>query len=144
MNQYPLSGCCSFSWGVWGSVETPGYQQMKSELNLPTGQPRLISCPSSLQTGSSILCQRQFKHFGALMNPKYIVNTLTVLSHQHYVFIRKSFLSQKCDALTVHHLINFSFFKVKHAGYVLSCFPLRINSACCLKKKKEKENGIRC
>lgn len=119
-------------------MEIPGCQQMKSELNIPTGQPVLMSCPSSLQTGSSMLCQRQLEHFEALMNPKYIVNTLTVLSHQHYVFIRKSFLSQKCDALIAHHLINFSFFKVQHAGYVLSCFPLCINTVSIKKKEKRR------
>lgn len=122
---------------------TPGYQQMKSELTVPTGQPGLMSCPPSLQTGSSILCQRQFEHFGAVMNPKYMVNTLTVLSHQHCVFISRSFLSQKCDALTAYHLINFPFFKVKHAGYVLSCFPLCINTVSCQGKKKKKRERKR-
>lgn len=70
------------------------------------------------------------------MNPKYVVNTLTVLSSRQYAFITRNFLSCKRDGLTVHHLIDFSFLKVKRAGYVLNSFSLCVITASCQKKKK--------
>jgi len=104
---------------------------------LPSAHPGCSLAPR-LSRLSPLPCARgSLSTLGALKSPKYVVDTLTVLSNQQYVFIRRNFLSWKRDALTVHHLIDFSFLKVKRAGYVLDSFMLCINTASCPKKKKK-------